>query len=518
MPVSVLTRTRRVARQMANSTLLPAVFPVLALAGYLIGGELPLALFALGLPVLWVLTMLLRQRTPARLTGDIVTGLMLKDQFHRTCRDVLKQCDHTGLSTVCLALEVDDGRTLSDRFGVSACDRIIDTIASRTQGIMRRSDSFARMADWNIGILLAPIRRTDLETAIQLATRLQGVVEEPIKIDGAPIYLTVSVGFCLSRDNPDQDAQSLIAATNMALDEARQNGPSAIRAYSGRIKRLRTRQSALCDQAARALDNGDIRAWFQPQISIETGKLTGMEALARWEHASRGVISPGDFLPALEKAGLLERLGEVVLFCALSTLRDLEREGVVIPTVGVNFTTAELKNPKLCDRIAWELDRFGLDADRLCVEILENVVAGAPEDMVVRNIEKLSNLGCRIDLDDFGTGHASITSLRRFPIDRIKIDRSFIVQCDRNPDQQRMVSTILTMADKLGLETLAEGVETVGEQAMLSQLGCGHVQGFGIARPMPSEKLADWITDHTARIAPAPHLPKLFEAGKRRHE
>ena len=155
---------------------------------------------------------------------------------------------------------------------------------------------------------------------------------------------------------------------------------------------------------------------------------------------------------------------------------------------------------------AGELDRFDLSPDRLNVEILETVIALSPDDTITRNIKLLSDLGCQIDLDDFGTGHASLSSIRRFAVQRIKIDRSFVTRVDRDAEQQRMVAAILMMAEKLGLETLAEGVETAGEHATLAQLGCGHVQGFGIALPMPFEQTALWIRSHVSKLQKPPEI------------
>jgi EAL domain-containing protein (putative c-di-GMP-specific phosphodiesterase class I) len=174
--------------------------------------------------------------------------------------------------------------------------------------------------------------------------------------------------------------------------------------------------------------------------------------------------------------------------------------------VGVNFAGPELSNPKLVEKVKWELDRFDLAPERLAVEVLETVVASAPDDTITRNINALAQLGCRIDLDDFGTGHASIASIRRFSVSRIKIDRSFVIKADRDPEQQRMISAILTMAERLEVETLAEGVETVGEHALLAQLGCTHVQGFGIGKPMPFEQTLDWISNHTAKLEATPRI------------
>jgi len=154
------------------------------------------------------------------------------------------------------------------------------------------------------------------------------------------------------------------------------------------------------------------------------------------------------------------------------------------------------------------LDQFDLEAERLIIEVLETVIAASPYDSVTRNINGLARMGCPIDLDDFGTGHASISSLRRFAARRIKIDRSFVMKVDRDADQQRMVSAILTMAERLDLDTLAEGVETLGEQVMLAQLGCRHVQGFGIGRPMPLEQVPEWMKAYDARREMTPIIRK----------
>jgi EAL domain-containing protein (putative c-di-GMP-specific phosphodiesterase class I) len=220
------------------------------------------------------------------------------------------------------------------------------------------------------------------------------------------------------------------------------------------------------------------------------------------------MISPADFLPAIEQAGMLERLADVMLYHTLTALKAWDAAGIIVPQVGVNFSGVELNNPKIVEKVKWELDRFDLAPDRLSIEILETVIAGAPDDMITRNINGLVAMGCRVDLDDFGTGHASISSIRRFAVTRIKIDRSFVIKADRDPEQQRMISAILTMAERLNLETLAEGVETVGEHALLAQLGCDHVQGFGIGKPMPFHETLDWIAKHEAKLQDTPQIPQ----------
>jgi EAL domain-containing protein (putative c-di-GMP-specific phosphodiesterase class I) len=191
---------------------------------------------------------------------------------------------------------------------------------------------------------------------------------------------------------------------------------------------------------------------------------------------------------------------------ALSAMRNWEKAGMAVPTVSVNFSSEELRNPKLAERLKWELDRFDLSPDRLTIEVLETVVAETDNDVIVRNIAGLAGLGCGIDLDDFGTGHASIMSIRRFAVSRIKIDRSFVTKVDEDREQQKMITAILSMAERLGLDTVAEGVETIAEHAMLAQLGCGHVQGYSLARPLPIDETMPWMLNHKAKLSRSPRM------------
>jgi EAL domain-containing protein (putative c-di-GMP-specific phosphodiesterase class I) len=169
----------------------------------------------------------------------------------------------------------------------------------------------------------------------------------------------------------------------------------------------------------------------------------------------------------------------------------------------VNLSAEELRDPQLPDRLRWTLDRFQLAPSRLTVEVLESVVAGDGDEIIASNIRRIAAMDCGVDMDDFGTGNASITAIRRFALSRLKIDRSFVREVDQNRDQQKLVTAILSLAERLGLDTLAEGVETQAEHALLAQLGCGHVQGYVIAKPMPAEELANWLLAQRERQAQA---------------
>lgn len=475
------------------------LLPVVLLIIHEVLGETGLIVSTILVPVVYLLFL---NSAPgfAEVARDRTTGLVLKGGFLQALNDWIVKAPEGGRSTACLVLELDDFGGLRSRFGDEVANDALRQVSARMQSVLRGTDVLARQGNGGFLLGLSPVRRIDLESMIQLSARLHEAVEEPFVLNGATIHLTACSAFCLQSRSPAPSAEAMMEAAGVALAYAQQQGAGSIRAYAADMQTESLPDPELRRQLEHALSNGEIRPWYQPQVSTNTGKITGVEALARWIHPEQGLIPPSDFLPIVEATGLSTRLGEVILFHALTALKSLEKSGTFIPVMGVNFSDKELRDPRLVDRIRWELDRFDLDPQRLGVEILENVIADHENDIISRNIRGLSELGCYIDLDDFGTGHASISSIRRFAIGRLKVDRSFVTKVDTDQQQQRMISAILTMAEQLQLETLAEGVETPGEHAMLAQLGCGHVQGFGVARPMPLEDLPAWVDAHEAEM------------------
>lgn len=411
-----------------------------------------------------------------------------------------------GRTTACLVVHADDMARFADQFGPRAAEGISDAVQLRLGRALRNTDIIERLDTADFAVALAPAARFDLETLLQIAGRLQLAVREPVEVGATTVRLSLSVGFAQADRVRRAEGASVLAAAESAMLEAREAGAGSIRSYSPELQTRRDTRQALLGEVRDGLDRGEIRAWFQPQICTDTGKVSGFEALARWQHPTRGLVPPGEFLPAIEAAGQMDRLGQVMLAQALEAMAGWDRAGQSVATVSVNLSSAELRDPALPHRIAWEIDRHDLTPDRLTVEILESVISNAPEDVISRNIAALAELGCGIDLDDFGTGHASITSIRRFAVSRIKIDRSFVSRLDTDREQQQLVAAILTMCERLDLGSVAEGVETPGEHALLAQLGCGHVQGFGIARPMPFGETCAWLDRHAASLSAPPDV------------
>lgn len=432
----------------------------------------------------------------------------------------LARAQDTGADAVCIVLRLTDPAT-----GGPPADAVMADRTARLTRILRAGDHIERRDAADVVIVLGAGPAPDLEDLVQLAARLQSAATAPgtaarlngdaATPDAGPdaARLSAVLGVCRGADlapvGPVGTAaparpRDILDAAQAALADAQADGGGTIRVYAPCVRARRSRHAALTQDALDALDKGGFEAWFQPQVCTDTGRISGFEALARWDHPRHGVVSPGDFLPVLEAAGLLERLGELMLVEALRAIAAWDRDGFDVPTVGVNLSAGDLRDPRLPQRIAWMLDRHDLSGDRLTIEVLESVVAeggaAVTDSPVLRNVAALADMGCHIDLDDFGTGHASITSLHRLAVSRVKIDRSFVSGIDTDRDRQKMMMTILSMCDHLGLQTLAEGVETRAEHAMLAQLGCNHVQGFGIGRPMPYAACCTWLDARNAEL------------------
>lgn len=504
MLAGLIRRRGRLSKWLHGAHML-AFLPALTLAGFWIGGEMALIAIALGLPALYALSSdgTTGPLDPDRPLPDLVDGAAASELADQ----MLARAGSSNLATACFMLEAEGLDSIRRRVGDDTVQDLRNMLLRRLRALMRRGDCAARIGDSRYLVLLGPSLRLDLEALLTLADRMQRALEEPVESDVGTHYLSVAVGFCGSSRLPGTpDGAQFVEAAQTALSEALSNSPSAIRAWSDSMRAERRARKSLLAEVERALAKGQIQPWFQPQLCTSTGRISGVEALARWIHPERGIVPPGQFLRLLEEAHQMDRLSQVMLEQSLRALCDWDRAGLDIPRVSINFSSAELRNPNLVERIRWELDRFGLGCDRLGLEVLETVIADSPDGVLARNIVQLWQVGCHVDLDDFGTGHASITALRRFKVHRLKIDRSFITRVDQDEEQRRMLAAVLSMADRLQLETLAEGVETTGEHTLLAQLGCDHVQGFAVARPMPSERLVEWARKHQETIEDARNL------------
>ena len=320
-----------------------AFVPALALGAYWLAGETALLTVALGTPLLMFVIGSPRQQSPIHEPETPLQGATEKLNRIQT------ECLSFGRKSVCFVLAVDEQETLVTRYGAAGVDSLMGQIPQRLLSRLRAGDRVFRISDNRFAVMLEPTMRCDLESSIQLSGRLQEAIEAPIHLDEATVYLSASCGFCLTSKSPKATGKSLLQASQVALEHARAQGGGSIRAYTEAMRTRHMAQGEIAKDVEKALESGQIRAWFQPQVSSDTGEITGFEALARWEHPENGMMPPSDFLPVVEKAGLMPRLAEVMLHEALHALRTWDQTGKIIPTVSINLSQSDLSDPKFPD-------------------------------------------------------------------------------------------------------------------------------------------------------------------------
>jgi diguanylate cyclase (GGDEF)-like protein len=489
-----------------------ALFPILALAGLALDLQSLVMFAAFALITLLVLRTIGAPRSGAGVAEAGPRGGLRLRSAQAGREAILAALDRVARvpdhDSACILVQVDGWDRLTDLWGAEMTEEVMQRCGDRMRSSLRDDDLVTRLADARFGVVLHPIRAARLGPRDAIARRLSDVIAEALVINGAAVRLTASAGHSELRREAANIAAATLSAAEAALAEASRHGPNAVRAYTPGLLRTRRARTDLARDVEAALEDGQIVPWFQPQIRSATGVISGFEALARWTHPDRGLLSPAEFLAAIDDAGKMGALGRHVLFHALSALKSWDEAGLRVPTVSVNVSAIELRDPTLADRIRSEIDRFDLQPGRLTVEILETVAASGEDDAILATLSALRSHGIGIDLDDFGIGQASLAAIRRFGVNRIKIDRSFVLGLDTDAEKQAMVAAILSMADHLGVETLAEGVETRAVEALLTRMGCGHLQGYLHARPMPVEQTLAWATRHNDGIARLPVLDR----------
>lgn len=397
-----------------------------------------------------------------------------------------------GQDTACFLLQIDDWPALADRWGHDTCQHIVARVEDRLRATARAGDLVVRLGDARFGIGLAPVGAARLGPRDAIATRLALAVAEPVALNGTVLRLTASIGHtALIRRGADPAAATFLAA-EAALGEALAHGPGAIRAYAPGLGRARVLKASLGADVEAALHAGEIRAWFQPQVCACTGAVTGMETLARWQHPRHGLLGSAEFLDAVDKAGALPLLGRSLTHQALKALHGWDRGQAHVAEVSIHLSAVELRAPDQVATLSAEVARYGLDPSRIRLAIGEDVVSRTRDDTIMAALLALRAAGHPVDLDGFGLGTTSIAVLQRIGIDRIRIARSFVPGVEADDGNRAAVAAIVAMAAALGLRTLAAGVETPQERETLVALGCDALQGFGIAKPMTGEVVADW--------------------------
>ena len=445
------------------------------------------------------------QESAFRLLHDPLSQMPNATCLTATLTRIAAGAARSGRTAAVLRINLDGYAILRETLGAGVGNEIIRIAARRIQQALRACDFAARLDNDSFAVIACDL--SDAHAAAAIAARMQAALSSPFAIRGSARRIGCCIGVTLVSDDlplPDR----IIANAEMALAAAQAADPGSVRHFDARLRREIERRETLYSELTTALETGQLVAFFQPQIALGTGAFTGFEALVRWEHPERGLLPPAAFLDFADQTGLTEQIGEEVLNRSLDALRAWDAAGFEVPRVGINFALAQLRDPRLIEKIKWEVERFDIEPSRISVEVLETVLIKSDKDMVVRNLRGLASVGFRVELDDFGTGHASIANLRRFMVDRIKIDRSFVTGIEASPELQTLNASMIAMAHALGIETLAEGVETEEARAVLRRLGCDHFQGFLVAKPMSLDDTFAWLRDYRpcpAAISAASH-------------
>ncbi len=416
---------------------------------------------------------------------DPLTGLPNRLLFMDRLTQAVTGRKHDGEALAVIALDLRDFRAVNDSLGRAAGDAVLEQVGERLRGILRTEDTVARLSGDEFGILLP--RLVSVEDSATLADRIVDAVEAPYDIEGLHAPIAVRAGISVVREG-GVAAESLLEQADSAMYEAKSE-EARYRFFSEELTARARQRLELAGELRQALAQGQLEVHYQPQHDLGTGAWVGVEALARWPHPERGWVSPARFIPAAERAGLIGQLGSWVLEQACTQARAWLDQGVPFGRVAVNVAAPQLNDAQLVEQVLATLERAGLPGEYLELEITESLMV-SPESAVIERLDALRRRGVRVAVDDFGTGYSTLSYLKDLPIDRLKIDRSFV---QGMADQERMlevIRAIIALGRSLRYDVIAEGIEEERERDFLLAEGCSHGQGFLLARPAAAQALS----------------------------
>ena len=444
-----------------------------------------------------------RGRSRARLHTlaytDTVTTLPNRLWFIEQLRDRLEDARITGSPVGVLFLDLDRFKDINDTLGHESGDELLQIVGKRLVGAIRSGDIVARMGGDEFVVLA--LGAPDLPALAALAERIIGAVEEPVHMGGMEHFVTTSIGIA-SFPSDGSDAETLVKHADVAMYRAKERGRNTYQFFTPALNA--TLQTRLSQEKTlrKALDNNEFVVYYQPQHDLVSGDLVAVEALVRWNHPRSGLVLPGHFIPNAELSGLIVNIGDFVLETACSDVAEMRRTVARDLRLSVNLSARQFHQQRLARKIRTIVEQASLDPTALELEITESVAMNDAE-VTINIMRDLGAEGVRLSVDDFGTGYSSLGYLRRFPLDSIKIDRSFVTDLAAEPDDATIVRTVIAMAHALDLEVVAEGVETEGQLDFLREQRCDRVQGFYFSQAIPRTALEAYIDGRAKRPARA---------------
>jgi diguanylate cyclase (GGDEF)-like protein len=432
---------------------------------------------------------------------DILTGVYNRTAFHRRAEEAIANARLRGSIAAVMCLDIDHFKTINDTFGHPAGDEVLKVITKRLCDCFRDRDTVARFGGDELGIVFADARSP--ETVANIAAHLLQAISQPIEFNGQKIACSASIGVATSSAESDT-ADKVISNADLALYRAKADGRDTFCFFDESMDTQIHARRALGSDLRQAVANNQLELHYQPQIDVFTDEIVGVEALVRWRHPERGLVSPAEFIPLAEETGVIGRIGEWVLRQACTdALKWPERIKVAI-----NLSPAQFKNKKLAEDITTTIAQIGVAPTRLELEITESVLLQDVGDNLAA-LRTLKQLGVRVSMDDFGTGYSCLGTLRSFPFDKIKIDQSFVRDLEKNPDSAAIIHAVLGLGHSLGMSTCAEGVENADQLAFLRSEGCAEVQGFFYSKPRPFAEVTPLLEARTLSPAVEPQVAKV---------
>jgi diguanylate cyclase (GGDEF)-like protein len=447
-------------------------------------------LFIALVPILRRVTVRLRRQMEEierRALYDELTGLPNRNLFRDRVAQALHGVARDGTPVAVMFLDIDHFKEINDTLGHEAGDRLLQQLGERLRGEMRASETLARLGGDEFGVLCTGTR----EDAVALAERLHRSLHEHFDVCDFPLEIALSAGIAVAPEHGD-DAETLLRHADVAMYLAKE-ARAGTAVYDSEQDANDAARLSLAGELRRAIDNEELVLHFQPKAELDSGCIVGVEALVRWIHPERGFIPPNDFIPIAERTGLIKALTRHVLRAAVQQCSEWREAGLDLH-VAVNLTIPDLLDLELPDQIRKLLAELRVRPDQLELEITESTILADPF-RVRQVLAQLNELGLRLAIDDFGTGYSSLAYLRRLPVHTIKIDRSFVMDMCENPSDATIVRSTIDLGRNLGLDVVAEGVETEETWQALREQGCTLAQGYLLSKPVPAEELTSLLAE-----------------------
>lgn len=430
---------------------------------------------------------------------DQLTGLpnraLLMDRLSRALERIKRQ---PNLKYALLFLDLDQFKNINDSLGHQAGDELLLAVGNKLKKCIRAMDTVARFGGDEFALLLEEL--ADYKMALRVARRIQSELTVPQIIKNREVYTSSSIGIVLSTQEFDS-AEAVLRAADVAMYQAKKQGRNRFKVFNRRMDTKAHDRLELETNLRQAINHEQFRVFYQPIVEIPTRKVVGMEALVRWERPGVGLVSPADFIPACEETGLINILGHWVLVtaCAQTKVWQDKIPGMDDLFVTVNISTHQIEQPDLVDQVRWAFEDAGLSPGALNLEITESALMSNAQK-AANMLVKLRTLGVSLSVDDFGTGYSSLAYLNRFPVDTLKIDRSFVAHLTDGEKDKQIVRTILSLAQNMSMKAVAEGVESLEQFTLLEQMGCELAQGYCFARPRPPLEMEQLLLQGTLDI------------------